>query len=146
MKCLASSDLSSRGARSLYQMSERMMPTKANAVLCLACPFLLLAGSIGDRWPAGTLLRAGGSGSTRRLAATPGRHDFDFLKGEWRVHHRRIQADTHEWVEFDGTASHRDLGDGWANIDEYLLNAPRGVYRALALRAYDARSGEWSIW
>src|SRR5215831_14558161 len=116
-----------------------MMPTKASAFLCLTCPFLLLAGTVGDRRSAGTLLRAERSGSTLRLAATPGLHDFDFLMGEWRVHHRRIQADTREWVEFDGTASHRDLGDGWANIDEYLLNAPRGVYRALALRAYDAR-------
>jgi hypothetical protein len=122
-----------------------MMPKKASAFLYLTCPFLLLAGNIGDRRSAGSLLRAECSGSTRRLAATPGLHDFDFLMGEWRVHHRRIQSDTQQWVEFDGTASHRDLGDGWANIDEYQLNAPRGVYRALALRAYDTHSSEWSI-
>ena len=29
-------------------------------------------------------------------------HDFDFLAGEWRVHHRVGRpADSQEWLEFD---------------------------------------------
>src|SRR2546430_12576717 len=34
-----------------------------------------------------------------------GVHDFDFLVGEWRVHHRRLKPDTHEWGDFQGTCS-----------------------------------------
>ena len=34
-----------------------------------------------------------------------GIHGFDFLAGEWRVHHRRISAVSRKWVEFDGTLS-----------------------------------------
>lgn len=84
---------------------------------------------------------------TTPAAAKPtGLHDFDFLVGEWRVHHRRIQAGTREWVEFDGTCSHRKLIGGSANMDDWVLNSPRGAYRAIALRSYDDKSGLWAIW
>lgn len=73
-------------------------------------------------------------------------HDFDFLVGEWRVHHRRLQADRNEWVEFDGTCSNRKLMDGSANIEEHTLNAPSGAYRAVGLRSYDLKTGKWAIW
>ncbi|MGH8189369.1 MAG: DUF1579 domain-containing protein [Steroidobacteraceae bacterium] len=75
-----------------------------------------------------------------------GKHGFDFEVGAWRVHHRRIQADTKQWVEFDGTLNHRLILDGSANLEEHLLNAPSGQYRAAALRSYDAKKDEWSIW
>jgi hypothetical protein len=75
-----------------------------------------------------------------------GLSDFDFLLGEWRVHHRRVQADSREWVEFDGTCNHRNLIDGSANMDEYLLEVPSGHYRAVALRSYDPKTGLWAIW
>jgi hypothetical protein len=73
---------------------------------------------------------------------------FDFLLGEWKVHHRylRSQADRREWVEVDGTCSHRNLMDGSANLDECTINAPSGAYRAVALRSFDQRSGKWAIW
>ncbi len=84
----------------------------------------------------------------RREAAAnlTGLHDFDFLVGEWRVHHRRVKVDGHEWVEFDGTCSNRALMEGWANIEEHLLNGPSGAYRAAGLRAYDPKTGQWAIW
>jgi hypothetical protein len=75
-----------------------------------------------------------------------GAHDFAFLVGEWRVHHRRLKPDGHEWVEFEGTASNRTLMDGEANIEEHELNAPSGAYRAVALRSYDSKTGQWAIW
>jgi hypothetical protein len=46
-----------------------------------------------------------GSKPAHVAAKAPGSHGFDFLFGEWRVRHRRVQADTHKWVEFDGTCS-----------------------------------------
>ena len=41
---------------------------------------------------------------------TAGVHDFDFIVGEWRTHHRRLKdrlAGSHEWIEFEGTQSAR---------------------------------------
>ncbi len=78
-----------------------------------------------------------------------GLHDFDFRVGEWRFHNRLLKerlADCHEWVEFDGTQSFRTLMDGWANVDENVINRPGGTYRGVTLRAYDPKSGQWAIW
>jgi hypothetical protein len=75
-----------------------------------------------------------------------GIHGFDFLVGEWRVHHRRISAVSKKWVEFDGTCSHRLLMDGSANVEEHVLNSPDGAYRAVGLRSYDRKNDKWSIW
>ncbi len=74
-----------------------------------------------------------------------GAHDFDFLVGEWRVHHRRLQPDSHEWVDFEGTSSNRKIMDGGGNLEEHTLNAPNGAYRAVGLRSYDAKSSQWAI-
>jgi hypothetical protein len=75
-----------------------------------------------------------------------GMHDFDFLVGEWRVHHHRLKPDSQEWVDFDGTCSNRKLMDGGANMEEHALPAPYGAYRAIALRAYDPQKDQWAIW
>jgi hypothetical protein len=75
-----------------------------------------------------------------------GSHGFDFLAGEWRVHHRRISAVSKKWVEFEGTVSHRSLMNGSANVEEYALDSPDGAYHALNLRAYDKKADRWSIW
>jgi hypothetical protein len=75
-----------------------------------------------------------------------GLHDFDFLRGEWHVHHRRLKPDSREWVEFDGTSSNRPLMDGRANVEEHMLDAPSRAYRAIGLRAYEPKTGQWSIW
>jgi hypothetical protein len=75
-----------------------------------------------------------------------GSQDFDFLVGEWRVHHHRLKPDSQEWVDFEGTCSNRRLMDGGANVEEHALKAPYGAYRAIALRAYDPKTGQWAIW
>ena len=83
---------------------------------------------------------------TQAAASPAGLHDFDFLVGEWRAHHRRLKPNSDQWVEFDGTVINRPLMDSEANIEEHALNAPNGAYRAVALRSYDATAGEWAIW
>lgn len=89
-------------------------------------------------------------GTNSPAPAKPGGvHDFDFLVGEWRVHHRRLKqlpSGGHEWVEFDGTCVTRPLMDGSANLEEQAIQAPSGAYRAVGLRAYDAETKQWSIW
>src|SRR5262245_51378434 len=83
---------------------------------------------------------AGSIAPAHAQAATPpdrGAHDFDFLVGEWRVHHSRLKPGAHEWVRFEGTCSNRALMNGSANMEEHALDAPAGAYRAVGLRAYD---------
>jgi hypothetical protein len=76
-------------------------------------------------------------------------HDFDFLVGNWQVHHRKLKArlaGSNDWVEFDGTCSMRKLMDGWANVDDNVFNVPGAIYRGVGLRSYDPKTGMWAIW
>ena len=78
-----------------------------------------------------------------------GLHDFDFLVGEWRVHSRRLKdvlASSHDWYEFDGTIRSWPLMEGRANVDDTVFNLPTGIYRGVAPRAYDPKTGQWAIW
>jgi hypothetical protein len=82
-------------------------------------------------------------------SAAPGVHDFDFLVGHWRVHHRRLKerlADNHEWIEFEGTLYSQPLMGGYSNVDDLVLNVPGAPYRGVALRSFDPKSQQWSIW
>ena len=79
------------------------------------------------------------------MAAT----DFNFLFGRWNVHHRRLKerlAASQEWVEFEGTLVAQSLMDGNANVDDNVLYFPGATYRAVSLRSFDSKTGEWSIW
>ena len=96
---------------------------------------------------AAILAAAMGSIAPAAAANLTGVHDFDFEIGEWRVHHRvKRPADSHQWLEFEGTCSHRALMDGRANVENHTFNKPTGVSYGVALRAYDAKTGQWSIW
>ena len=78
-----------------------------------------------------------------------GLHAFDFLFGEWRVHSRRLKerlTGSHDWEEFEGTIVCRTYMDGWANVDDTVFHTPQGIYRGVAPRAYDPKTGQWAIW
>ncbi len=76
-----------------------------------------------------------------------GVHDFDFLVGDWHVHHRVMRpASGGQWIEFDGTCTLRLLMGGSANVEDHTFTRPTGVTRAVGVRAYDAQSNEWAIW
>jgi hypothetical protein len=75
--------------------------------------------------------------------------DFDFLIGQWQVHHRRLKerlADSHEWIEFEGTSVVQKVMGGYGTVDDNVVELPSGTYRAAGLKAFDAKSGQWSIW
>lgn len=75
--------------------------------------------------------------------------DFDFQQGRWTVKHRRLKvrlAGCTEWETFDGTSEQRPLLGGNGNIEDNLLHLPDGDYRAVALRSWDAATGDWAIW
>jgi hypothetical protein len=77
-----------------------------------------------------------------------GTHDFDFLEGCWRVHHRRLRqplSGSSDWYEFEGSAVERTLWEGRGNFEEIEAELPTGRLRAVALRLYDPASNQWSI-
>ncbi len=78
-----------------------------------------------------------------------GRHDFDFLYGTWRVHHRRRRhplSGCDDWYEFGGTSIERPLWGGLANLEEMTLDSPTGRLNGFALRMYDATKNQWKIY
>ena len=78
-----------------------------------------------------------------------GVHDFDFFVGSWRTHSRRLKyrlAGSHSWEEFDGTIRSFSLMGGLANVDDTEFDTPEGIYRGVAPRAYDPKTGLWAIW
>jgi len=88
-------------------------------------------------------------GISQTDSAAPGIHDFDFLVGNWRVHHRKLKArlaNNHEWIEFEGTLYSQPLMGGYSNVDDLVLNVPGAPYRGVALRSFDPKSQQWSIW
>lgn len=83
------------------------------------------------------------------ISEHPGIHDFDFLAGEWRIRHRRLKerlAGSTEWAEFTGTQKAQLVMGGQGNIDDNVIDLPGGAYRAVTLRAFDPKTGLWSIW
>src|SRR5687767_4120981 len=74
-----------------------------------------------------------------------GVRDFDFEFGNWRVHHR-VKRASGEWVVYDGTCTTHGLMGGAGNVEEHTFNKPDGVTYGVALRAYDAKTGQWAIW
>jgi hypothetical protein len=76
-------------------------------------------------------------------------HDFDFLIGKWHVHHWRLKdrlADSHEWVEFEGTSELWMTMDGHGTVDDNYIGLPSGPYRATGIRGYDPKTQTWAIW
>lgn len=80
-----------------------------------------------------------------------GRHDFDFLNGEWTLHLKRmlhpLTGDT-TWVEYDGTAHARSIMEGLGQLDEFEANDPvtHQHLAGLTLRLYNTTTGEWSLY
>lgn len=87
--------------------------------------------------------------SNQADSAVTGLHDFDFLAGRWKVHHRKLKqrlANSHEWLEFEGTLYSQPLMGGYANVDDDVFDVPGGAYRGVAPRSFDPKTGLWSIW
>ncbi len=84
-----------------------------------------------------------------RPASVSSEHDFDFLAGNWTVQHRRLKhrlAHSNEWETFSGTCKTWLVMDGQGDVDDNVLQAPAGTYRALTLRSFDPATKSWSIW
>jgi hypothetical protein len=101
-----------------------------------------------------TLAAAGALATTAEAATPPAaltghEHDWDWLVGAWNVEHRQLTArlaGATDWLEFTGTSRLWLTMGGLGTVDDNWLDTPRGAYRAMGVRAFDAKTGLWSIW
>ena len=78
-----------------------------------------------------------------------GRTDFDFIIGRWKVHNRSLRErlkGSNDWQEFEGTSVARKVLGGIGNIDEITFDRETGPIEGMALRLFDPKSQEWSIY
>lgn len=69
--------------------------------------------------------------------------DFDFLAGEWRIHHRQLKdASTGQWHEYDSTATVHRVLDGMGSIEE--LRKPDGRYLGMGVRVWHPEEAMWA--
>jgi hypothetical protein len=74
---------------------------------------------------------------------TPGKPgDFDFLTGEWRIHHWQPNAKSREWIEFDGEATVTGILGGIGSVEE--LRIPARSFSGMGLRLLDIEKRLWS--
>jgi hypothetical protein len=84
--------------------------------------------------------------------ATPHRSlptDFDFIIGEWRVTHLRLNermVGCQDWSTFVGDTTTRKILGGMGNLEDNTLYFPTETVHAVALRSFCSKSGTWSIW
>jgi hypothetical protein len=95
---------------------------------------------------------------TRRTTPTAaeneldGRHDFDFLFGEWAIANRKLadplSQEGGDWLEFASTAESHPILGGLGNLDTYLMAEfpGRGRFHGFALRLFQPTTGLWRIW
>lgn len=75
---------------------------------------------------------------------------FDSFFGAWTVRHRKLKerlAGSDEWTEFDGVQTMRPILAGRGNMTDNAFFMPDGTtQRGVTLRAFDAKTQNWSIW
>ena len=66
--------------------------------------------------------------------------EFDFLSGDWRIHHRRQKAPG-QWDEFEGEATCWSILGGVASIEE--LRIPARNFSGMGMRILDRKGLRW---
>jgi hypothetical protein len=93
----------------------------------------------------GTGSAVAATGSTGAATDTPyGKPgDFDFLAGEWKIHHRRLKTPgTDDWDIFEGEATCWTILAGVGSVEE--LRIPARNFSGMGLRLLDVEKREWS--
>lgn len=112
------------------RLLQRRTLLKAAAAGLAVAPFVLPAGAAGNA-----------VGGAARPRGKPG--EFDFLTGEWRIQHRRLQTPGgNDWDEFPGEATVWAILGGVGSVEE--LRIPARDFSGLGLRLLDVGKGIWS--
>jgi hypothetical protein len=83
-----------------------------------------------------------------RGAWPSGARDFDFLQGEWIIHHRRLRerlTGSTEWLEFETPFVMQPILGGLGNIDQ-CRTAGDPFFEGVSLRLFDLADGLWRIY
>jgi hypothetical protein len=75
--------------------------------------------------------------------------DFDFFFGRWKVRNRRLREPlqgSNLWDEFEGIAVVQPILGGKGNVNDFEAQGPSGLIQGFALRLFNPRSQEWSIY
>ncbi|PZS18334.1 MAG: hypothetical protein DLM57_06545 [Pseudonocardiales bacterium] len=81
-----------------------------------------------------------------------GRHDFDFIFGDWVIRNRKLHdvsdPDCTEWIAFDTTSHAEPILGGLANIERIVCgsHSPGGAWEGFTLRQFDPGQRRWRIW
>ncbi len=84
-----------------------------------------------------------------RSALPPQARAFDFLQGEWTIHHRRLKerlVGSTEWVEFETPFVLEQILGGLGNIDQCRTLPPAPFYEGVSLRFFDRTAEKWKIY
>jgi hypothetical protein len=122
---------------------------RRQVILTLCLSVGLVAPASARTQPTPAVAAAAPKPSNQPDSAVTGLHDFDFLVGRWKVHHRKLKqrlANSHDWLAFEGTLYSQPLMGGYANVDDDVFDVPGGAYRGVAPRSFDRKTGLWSIW
>ena len=85
-------------------------------------------------------------------APQDGRHDFDFLFGDWVVENRRLEhpsdPDCRHWQSFPTTVHVEPIFGGLGHHDLFRsqVQGPNGPWQGFTLRLYDLDDKQWRIW
>lgn len=110
---------------------------------------LAFAGATCVSWPGCAPASTPKDTQKEKTTMTGSERDFDFLRGHWRTHHRRLRerlVGDDRWDEFQGRCSMQTVMGGFGNVDDNLLHLPGGDYRAAAMRSFDPKTRQWAIW
>ena len=91
------------------------------------------------------------SGKINVLAsATSTKHDFDFLQGRFKDHHKSLKSrlgNSKEWIESDGTMDNQTILTGIGNVEQhYMITTDGNHVHGFALRLFDPQTRLWSIY
>jgi hypothetical protein len=83
------------------------------------------------------------------LDARPsGAKDFDFLRGRWLIHHKKLTerlVSSQTWHEFSTPAANQLILGGLGNID-HCRTESGSFFEGVSLRLFDKSSGLWRIY
>ncbi len=83
-----------------------------------------------------------------REAWPDGARDFDFLQGEWVIHHRRLRerlVGSAEWLEFETPFVMQEILGGLGNIDQCRTTGGE-FFEGVSFRLFDLADRRWRIY
>jgi hypothetical protein len=86
-------------------------------------------------------------------SATSANSDFDFLEGNWKMHHRRLNkrlVNDDQWTEFDSSDVNQKILGGTANMDTLSTTEMPGLegklFEGVTFRLFDPKTRLWRLY